>query len=574
MISEELELNGALEAAGVRVVETDLGEFVVQVAGEHPSHIIGPIIHKSKDDVAALFEQKLGATPSDVADVPHMAAFARRLLRAEFLRADMGISGANFGIAETGSLCIVTNEGNGRLTTTVPRVHVALMGIERVVPSFADLGLMLQLLARSATGQPLTVYTNIISGPRRRGPKSAAGDEHGAGEPDGPDELHVVLVDNGRSSLLGTELAEILHCIRCGACLNVCPVYQSVGGHAYGTVYMGPVGSVLTPALRGLGPFGELPHASSLCGACREICPVRIDIPRMLLALRAQGVRERRGPAWITFGLAFYARLAKHPRTLPCGGAPGQTAARAESARRVGSSDARTARRMDRPAGLSASRRQEFSGPVARAPEAPVVSGRATVLGNISANLRRGGGAVHGARHPAEVVSAAETGSTPVPIPQDLLVERFSAELTAIAGRVHRPGTTRRSHRRSHGRVPRAWRVAGAVLGIRVDRAARPRRGACGKRHCSRSGLAARMATTGSTVSPPSNRFAWASPARSPASRRAGRSQSSPGLGGPASPRCLHRCTSRCSGRITSTRHSPRFSRRMRTSRKRAATWC
>ena len=231
MISEELELNGALEAAGVHVVETDLGEFVVQVAGEHPSHIIGPIIHKSKDDVAALFEQKLGATPSDVADVPHMAAFARRLLRAEFLRADMGISGANFGVAETGSLCIVTNEGNGRLTTTVPRVHVALMGIERVVPSFADLGLMLQLLARSATGQPLTVYTNIISGPRRRGRTAAGGDEHGAGEPDGPDELHVVLVDNGRSSLLGTELAEILHCIRCGACLNVCPVYQSIGGH-------------------------------------------------------------------------------------------------------------------------------------------------------------------------------------------------------------------------------------------------------------------------------------------------------------------------------------------------------
>ena len=168
MVSEELELNGALEAAGVRVVETDLGEFVAQVGGEHPSHIIGPILHKSKEDVADLFEQKLGASANDVADVPHMAAFARRLLRAEFLRADMGISGVNFGVAATGSICIATNEGNGRLTTTVPRVHVALMGIERVVPTLADLGLMLQLLARSATGQPLTVYTNIISGPRRR----------------------------------------------------------------------------------------------------------------------------------------------------------------------------------------------------------------------------------------------------------------------------------------------------------------------------------------------------------------------------------------------------------------------
>jgi len=338
MVSEELELNGALEAAGVRVVETDLGEFVAQVGGEHPSHIIGPILHKSKEDVADLFARKLGASANDVADVPHMAAFARRLLRAEFLRADMGISGVNFGVAATGSICIATNEGNGRLTTTVPRVHVALMGIERVVPTLADLGLMLQLLARSATGQPLTVYTNIISGPRRRDPRSAhlqvgrdpgsahlqAGSDPGSAhlqvgrdhsdEPDGPDELHVVLVDNGRSTLLGTELAEILHCIRCGACLNVCPVYQSVGGHAYGTVYMGPVGSVLTPALRGLGAFGELPHASSLCGACREICPVRIDIPRMLLALRAQGARERRGPAWITLGLALYARLARHPR--------------------------------------------------------------------------------------------------------------------------------------------------------------------------------------------------------------------------------------------------------------------
>jgi L-lactate dehydrogenase complex protein LldF len=325
MVSEELELNGALAAVGVRVVETDLGEFVAQVGGEHPSHIIGPILHKSKEDVAELFERKLGATPTDVADVPHMAAFARRLLRAEFLQADMGISGVNFGVAATGSICIATNEGNGRLTTTVPRVHVALMGIERLVPTLSDLGVMLQLLARSATGQPLTVYTNIISGPRRRSPAPPASGAGAAGlhagstpetgsEPDGPDELHVVLVDNGRSSLLGTELAEILHCIRCGACLNVCPVYQSVGGHAYGTVYMGPVGSVLTPALRGLGPFGELPHASSLCGACREICPVRIDIPRMLLALRAQGMRERRGPAWIRFGLAMYARLAKHPR--------------------------------------------------------------------------------------------------------------------------------------------------------------------------------------------------------------------------------------------------------------------
>jgi L-lactate dehydrogenase complex protein LldF len=313
MVSEEIELNPALERAGVRVVETDLGEWVVQLAHDHPSHIIAPIIHKSREDVAAIFRERTGATEADTADVPAMTAFARRTLRQEFLRADMGISGGNFGVAETGSVCLVTNEGNGRLTTTVPRVHVALMGIERIVPTMADLGVVLRVLARSATGQPLSVYSNIVTGPRRGG-------EDG-GEPDGPDEVHVVLVDNGRSSLLGTDLAEILYCIRCGACLNACPVYQALGGHAYGSVYPGPVGAVLTPALRGLGVFGELPHASSLCGACREVCPVRIDIPRMLLALRARTVEEVGQPAWISTGLWWYTQLATRPRLFAFAGA-------------------------------------------------------------------------------------------------------------------------------------------------------------------------------------------------------------------------------------------------------------
>jgi len=310
MVSEEVELNAALEAAGIHVVETDLGEYVAQLAGEPPSHIVGPIIHKSREDVAAVFREKLGAGDEDVADAARMTALARRTLRAEFLAADMGISGANFGIAETGSICLVTNEGNGRLTTTLPRVHVALLGIERLVATMADLGVMLRLLARSATGQKLSVYSNVLSGPRRRDP---AGSE-AASEPDGPDELHVVLVDNGRTELLGTELAEILYCIRCGACLNTCPVFQSVGGHAYGSVYSGPVGAVLTPALRGLDAYPDLPHASSLCGACREICPVRIDIPRMLLALRARGARRPDTPAWIRQGLRMYAWLAVRPR--------------------------------------------------------------------------------------------------------------------------------------------------------------------------------------------------------------------------------------------------------------------
>lgn len=310
MVSEEINLNAALERAGVRVVETDLGEWVVQLDRDHPSHIIAPIIHKSRDDIAGIFRREMGATDAEMADVPQMTAFARRTLRAEFLRADMGISGGNFGVAETGSVCLVTNEGNGRLTTTVPRIHVALMGIERIVPTMADLGVMLRVLARSATGQPLSVYSTVLTGPRRR---SAGGAEAGS-EPDGPDEVHVVLVDNGRSRLLGTDVAEILYCIRCGACLNSCPVYQAVGGHAYGTVYPGPVGSVLTPALGGLGPFADLPYASSLCGACREVCPVRIDIPRMLLALRARIVEEVGQPAWLSTGLWWYARLATRPR--------------------------------------------------------------------------------------------------------------------------------------------------------------------------------------------------------------------------------------------------------------------
>jgi L-lactate dehydrogenase complex protein LldF len=291
MISEEIELNHAIEAAGVKVVETDLGEYVVQLDDDRPSHIVAPILHKTKADVARVFREKLGASDEDVSDVPHMTQLARRVLRDAFLRADMGISGVNFGVAETGSICICTNEGNGRLTTTLPRLHVAMMGIERLVPTPDDLGVMLEVLARSGTGQKLTVYSNVLTGPRR------------SGEDDGPEELHVVLVDNGRTRVLGSELAEILYCIRCGACLYACPVYQTIGGHAYGSVYSGPVGSVLTPGLRGIHDFHDLPHASSLCGACREVCPVRIDIPRMLLKLREIGVQAGESPLWVTLGM-------------------------------------------------------------------------------------------------------------------------------------------------------------------------------------------------------------------------------------------------------------------------------
>jgi len=315
MVSEEVEVNQVLEANGVQVVETDLGEFIAQLAQEKPSHIIAPVIHKTRQDVAELFRTKLNATQADLADVPNMTALARRTLRQQFLQADMGLSGVNFAVAETGSLCLVTNEGNGRLTTTVPPIHVALMGMERLVPTMADLGVMLQLLSRSATGQQLSVYTNIITGPRRTADSAA--------EPDGPTELHVVIIDNGRSRILGSELAEILYCIRCGACLNACPVYRKIGGHAYGSVYPGPVGSVVTPGLFGIEAWSELPHASSLCGACREVCPVRIDLPRMLLKLRDEGTRAGKAPGWLKLGLLMYRLAAVRPWLFHLGGSIG-----------------------------------------------------------------------------------------------------------------------------------------------------------------------------------------------------------------------------------------------------------
>lgn len=297
MVSEEIGLNAALEAAGIRVVETDLGEFIIQLAGERPSHIITPAIHKRREDISQLFQKHLGMSPT--LEIPEMTAAARRALRQVFLEARMGISGVNFGIAETGTLVLVTNEGNGRMVTTLPPIHVALMGIERVVPTWEDTEVLLRVLARSATGQALTAYTSFLTGPRRR---------H---EPDGPEELHVVLVDNGRSRWLGTPMEEALYCIRCGACLNVCPVYQAIGGHAYGSVYPGPIGSIVTPML-GDGAGAELAYASSLCGACQEICPVRIAIPDLLIRWRQMRAGDLL-PAWERAGLWGYAWIARHP---------------------------------------------------------------------------------------------------------------------------------------------------------------------------------------------------------------------------------------------------------------------
>ena len=306
MLSEEIEINAVLERAGLNVLETDLGEYIVQLAGDHPSHIIAPVVHWRLEDVARLFHEHLG-TPLD-ADIPSLQAAARQTLRNGFLQADMGISGANFAVAETGSIVLVTNEGNGRLVTTAPRIHVALVGMERLAPTLRDLGTLLQVLARSATGQALSVYTSIVTGPRR------------TPEEDGPEQVHIILIDNGRLQALAGELAEILYCIRCGACLNVCPVYRNVGGHAYDSVYPGPIGIVVTPALKGLDLWHELPQASSLCGACTEACPVRIDIPRMLLKLRAESVEADQAPAWLRTGIRMYAWAATRPRWFRLGG--------------------------------------------------------------------------------------------------------------------------------------------------------------------------------------------------------------------------------------------------------------
>jgi L-lactate dehydrogenase complex protein LldF len=273
MASEEIHLNDVLEADGCQVVETDLGEFIIQLAGETPSHIIAPAIHHDRYTVADLFTEDAGR-PVD-ADITAEASYAQARLRASFLAAGVGVSGVNFAVADTGSLCLVENEGNGRMCTSVPEVHIAIMGMERIVRDWAELDLMLGLLARSATGQALSVYTNIITGPRREG------------DVDGPRELHVVVLDNGRSSILGSGFHEALHCIRCGACLNACPVYRQVGGHAYGSVYAGPIGAVLTPLLHPDDHAArELAEASTLCGACWEVCPVRIPLHDLLLELR------------------------------------------------------------------------------------------------------------------------------------------------------------------------------------------------------------------------------------------------------------------------------------------------
>lgn len=304
MTSEEIALNDKLEAEGIEPVETDLGEYIIQLAHEHPYHIIAPALHKTREDVADLFVKKLGIERETVPE--KLTQIARRVLREKFLAAGMGVSGANFVIADSGAVLLVENEGNIRLTTSAPRIHVAVAGIEKVIPRTQDLAVFLKLLGRSATGQPLGVYTSFLAPPRR------------AGEMDGPDEFYLVLLDNGRSRLLADRgKRESLYCIRCGACLNYCPVYRKIGGHSYPWVYSGPIGKILTPQYMGITHEPWLPFASSLCGACAEVCPVKIDIPRILLELRSEITEARKSSGENRLErLAFrlWAWVMRHPR--------------------------------------------------------------------------------------------------------------------------------------------------------------------------------------------------------------------------------------------------------------------
>jgi len=299
MASEEIHLNKALEEAGIEPVETDLGEWIIQLAGETPSHIVVPAIHKTKQQIADLFVEKAGIEKTDNVDV--LTQTARKILRQKFAEAEVGISGVNFGVAETGTILILENEGNIRLTTSLTKTHIAVMGIEKVIPKFADLDVFLKLLPRSGTGQRLTAYQSLITGVKKNA------------DDIGPDELHIVMLDNGRSRMLAHPVTrQGLACIRCGACLNACPVYQQVGGHAYGSVYPGPIGAVITPQLFGLSKAKQLPYASSLCGACRDVCPVKIDIPELLLHLRAEiaeGVPREAEVPTRKFGESFVFRM-------------------------------------------------------------------------------------------------------------------------------------------------------------------------------------------------------------------------------------------------------------------------
>jgi L-lactate dehydrogenase complex protein LldF len=304
MIGEEIEINKALEADGIRPIETDLGEYIIQLRGELPSHIIAPAVHLTKAQVEASFRENHTELDDDrVLEEPlSLLDEARTILRKKYFEAEVGITGANLLIAETGSSIIVTNEGNGDLSQLIPKVHIVLASLEKIVPTLEDAATILRVLARSATGQEFSSYTTLSTGPKREG------------DPDGPEQYHVILLDNGRTDMLGTEFEEMLRCIRCGACMNHCPVYQSVGGHAYGWVYPGPMGSVLSPGLIGVDEAGHLPNASSFCGRCEEVCPMHIPLPKMMRHWREREFESHLSPGSARVGLGLWAFFARRPK--------------------------------------------------------------------------------------------------------------------------------------------------------------------------------------------------------------------------------------------------------------------
>lgn len=299
MVSEEVHLNSYLEEMGVKVVESDLGEYIIQLAKEAPSHLIAPAIHKTKEQVAELFSKEAGEQLP--VDTTQLLQFARKQLREQFLEADIGISGCNFAVAESGSVVLISNEGNARLTTTLPKVHIAIMGMERIVPTWNELDVVVSMLTRNATGQKITVYMTGINGPRL------------PDDIDGPEEFHLIILDNGRSNILGTAYEEVLKCIRCAACVNVCPVYRNIGGHAYGSVYSGPIGAVLAPLLEGYEDLKDVPYASSLCGACTEVCPVKIPLHDLLLEHRKDEVKQGFVSSAEQLAFSAFGFVASHP---------------------------------------------------------------------------------------------------------------------------------------------------------------------------------------------------------------------------------------------------------------------
>ena len=299
MVTEEIGMNHVLEAEGIKVVETDLGEYLLQIAGDKPSHIVVPAIHKDRHQIRKDLHEKLGYDGPETPEA--MTLFVREKIRQDFLEADIGISGCNFAVPETGSVCLVTNEGNLRLATTVPKTHIAVMGMERIAPTFQEVDVLITMLARSAVGAKLTGYNTWLTGPRL------------AGETDGPEDFHLVIVDNGRSDILASEFQEVLRCIRCGACLNTCPAYRQIGGHGYGSIYPGPIGAVISPLLGGYEEFKELPYACSLCQACNSVCPVKIPLAQLILKHREKIAEAGLTPTVEKLSIFGFTQMNAHP---------------------------------------------------------------------------------------------------------------------------------------------------------------------------------------------------------------------------------------------------------------------